>query len=131
MSALGRWCAVAAVMLAATTVAVWDDGAPQVSGGAGLAGHELFQAKGCAGCHDGPDSTALVGGFPSLIGADGWAGDRRPGMSADEYLTESIVEPSAFVSPAFTGGVGPTNGMPNLTLTPDEADELVAYLLSG
>lgn len=131
MSTLGGACAVAAVMLAATTVAVWDDGPAQVSGGAGVSGHELFQTKGCAGCHDGPDSTALAGGFPSLIGADEWAGDRRPGMSADEYLTESIVEPSVFTSPAFTGGVRPTNGMPNLTLTPDEVDELVAYLLSG
>ena len=42
-------------------------------------GAQLFRAKGCATCHDGPDSTAQFVDFPSLANAPSWAGDRRSG----------------------------------------------------
>ena len=52
-------------------------------------------------------------------------------MSARAYLTESIDEPGAFISPAFAGGgYGSLPAMPNLALTPDEVDALIDYLLS-
>ncbi len=94
-------------------------------------GADLFLAKGCASCHVGPDTTPLFSGFPSLGDASSWAGDRRPGVSAENYLAESMAAPDVFVSPAFNGGVGPTSGMPQLRLTSDEIDDLVAYLLDG
>ena len=131
MSVVGRACAVGAIVLAALTVAFWDSGSPSASGSHVAGGDELFQAKGCATCHDGPDSTARIGGFPPLVDAADWAGQRRPDMSARAYLTESIDEPGAFISPAFAGGgYGSLPAMPNLALTPDEADALIDYLLS-
>ena len=45
-------------------------------------------------------------------------------------LTESMLDPSAFISPVWTGANGPTTGMPRLTLTNDEVASLVEYLLS-
>ena len=49
-------------------------------------------------------------------------------MSADEYLTESIRVPNAFISPAFRPN-GPTANMPTLNLSDPEVEALVSYLL--
>lgn len=131
MSRLGRTCAAVAAVVGFATVALWDGGAQRASSGVAVDGAALFRAKGCAACHDGPDSTAAVGGLPSLREAAEWAGDRRPATTAEAYLTESIADPSAFISPAFAGGVGATDRMPDLAVTDDEIDALVDYLLAG
>lgn len=130
MTRLGHACALGAVVLAVVTIAAWDNGSSPVSSATRVDGAELFHAKGCAGCHDGPDSAASIGGIPSLRGANGWAGERRAEMTARAYLAESINEPGVFISPAFTGGNGPAIAMPNLTVTSDEVDALIDYLLS-
>jgi cytochrome c551/c552 len=91
-------------------------------------GATLFRAKGCAACHDGPDSTSTFG-FPSLTDARGWAGTRRDGLSAAGYLEESIREPWAYISPAFRPSGGPVEAMPVLGLHDDEVDAIVDYLL--
>ena len=98
-----------------------------------LDGAMLFQAKGCAACHRGPDSTAAYGsGFPGLIEASSWADDRRPGLTAAEYLSESIREPWAFARPGFSpGSGGSTRAMPALELSEAEVDAVVDYLLAG
>jgi mono/diheme cytochrome c family protein len=97
-----------------------------------LDGASLFHAKGCATCHTGPGPRPAAGGdFPDLSDAPEWAGERRPGMDAAEYLAQSIREPWAFISPAFTGGSGPTTGMPGLGVSEAETDALVAYLLES
>ena len=91
----------------------------------------LFHAKGCATCHTGPTSTASMGEFPSLADASSWAGCVEPGLSAEEYLEESIREPWAFISPEFHESSGPTTAMPELGLSDAERDAVVAFLLSG
>lgn len=97
-----------------------------------LDGAALFHAKGCASCHTGPGSRSPADGqFPDLSDAPAWAGDRRPGMDAAEYLAESIREPWTFISPAFTGGGGPTTGMLGLGVPEAEVDALVTYLLQS
>jgi len=144
LTRLGRWCALGAAVLGVATIATWslDDesaGEAQQAEPAGsnitapvedsLDGAELFVAKGCVSCHVGPDTTPMVSGFPSLDGAGAWAGTRKPGMTAEEYLTESMLSPRAFISPAFNGAMGPTDGMPLLILSEVEIEALVAYLL--
>lgn len=131
MSNVGRWCGIAAITLGVFTVATWDRGVDPASAEPQLDGTQLFRAKGCATCHVGPDSTTQFGdSFPSLADAPTWAGERRPDMSAEDYLAESMTTPSAFISPAFEGGVGPTTAMPQLRLTTAEVDALVAHLLA-
>ncbi len=134
MSAIGRACAIGAVVLALVTIATWNRGehaavanAPPVASVA-ADGAQLFRAKGCASCHDGPDSTAQFVDFPSLAHAPSWAGDRRDGVTAAEYIAQSIRDPNAFISPAWTGG-GPTTAMPQLGLTDAEIAAVVTYLL--
>jgi mono/diheme cytochrome c family protein len=127
---IGQVCGAAAVVLGVVTVATWDDaGSGEARRLPAAAGSQLFHAKGCAGCHDGPSSRAVAGGLPSLADAGRWAGQRRPGVSAEDYLAESMRSPSAFISPAFSGSAGPTTGMPLLRLTEDEIDAIVEYVL--
>ena len=96
----------------------------------GSVGASLFRAKGCASCHDGPGSTAFVPGFPSLADPGSWAGERKAGLSAGEYLAESIREPSAYLSPELERSGGPTQSMPELGLSNIEIDAIVTYLLA-
>jgi mono/diheme cytochrome c family protein len=127
---IGRLAAAAAVVLGIAAVATWErepDG--ELAAAATVDGEQLFHAKGCAGCHDGPRSSAFAGGLPSLAAASTWAGERRTGMSGAEYLAESMRTPPAFISPAFTGPVGATTSMPLLQLSEAEIDAIVDYLL--
>ena len=135
MSPIGRLCAIGAVVLAVVTIATWDrgeggavaDGPTTVEAGA-ADGAQLFRAKGCATCHDGPDGPAQFIEFPSLADAPSWAGDRRDGLSAEDYIAQSIRDPGAFISPAWVDG-GPVTGMPQLDLTEAEIAAIVDYLL--
>lgn len=126
--------AAAAVAMAAAvaTPFAWRDpptrvetGVASAAGDASL-GRQLFDAKGCSACHQGPDSGESHG-FPLLTSASVWADERRPGYTAAEYLTESIRTPAAFRSPAVTDV---SLSMPDLGLSDAEIAALVAYLLS-
>ncbi len=134
MSRIGRACAIAACVLGVVTLATWDRGQQAAVADVPVVvssvadGAQLFQAKGCASCHDGPDSRARMVDFPSLANASSWASDRREGLSAAQYVTESIRDPSAFISPVWIGG-GPTTAMPDLRLSEAEIAAVVAYLL--
>lgn len=137
MTRIGRVASFIAVALAVLTVATWSgttsttvEGDPASVGNPVSIGATLFKAKGCASCHYGPDSSTGFYGVPSLAKAGDWAGDRRPGMSAAEYLAESMRNPSVFISPEFRGGFGPMTGMPDLNLSDAEIAALVAYLLN-
>ncbi len=68
-------------------------------------------------------------GFPDLSDASAWAGERVPGMSAQDYIAQSIRDPIAVISPQFDPG-SITTGMPTLTLSDEEVAALVAYLLA-
>ena len=63
---------------------------------------------------------------PSLAGVAGRAGGRVPGMSAEDYLYQSILDPDAFKAPGFDEvAMDPTLGK---TLTIEQVDDLVAFL---
>ena len=131
MSRAGWLAAAAAVVALVAAVVSWRAEGTSGDAASGSSGSNLFRAKGCATCHDGPDSSGKLGGFPVLSDAPSWAGSRRDGYSATAYVTESIRDPSAFISPAWGGGVGPTSAMPVLALSDEEIDALTEYLLQG
>ena len=119
--------AVAVVALAVATALAWgrgDDAPPPAAAPApaALDGAALFAAKGCAVCHLAPDATGGFGVGPDLRGLPAAAGSRVPGLSAPEYVRESILSPGASVVPGF-------GAMPQLAVSPAEADALVAHLL--
>jgi cytochrome c551/c552 len=125
---------VAAVLLLGAGAMGWQhEAAPVRAGdpsGVALDGAALFRAKGCATCHVGPDSKAESTEFPDLSNAAAWAGRRRSGYEAEEYLRESIRDPGVFTAPGYRWAGGPVSGMPTLTVSDAEVDALIAYLLA-
>ncbi|MBN4064513.1 cytochrome c oxidase subunit II [Dehalococcoides mccartyi] len=87
--------------------------------GGDVDGAEVF-ANNCASCHSTGDNT-VVG--PGLAGLDDRAGSRVDGMSADDYIEQSLREPGAFVVDGFPAV------MPGWShLGDDSIDALVTYL---
>jgi hypothetical protein len=72
----------------------------------------------------------MVGAGPSLARAATWASERVEGLSAEEYLEQSMRAPSVFISPAYRPIGGPNDGMPSLQLSDQEIAALVDYLLA-
>ena len=81
---------------------------------------------GCSACHDVANGIVIVG--PSLKGIAARAGTRKPGVSAADYLHESIVAPNAYVVQGFTAGVM-TQSLAQ-TLSAQQINDVVAYLLT-
>ena len=80
----------------------------------------------CSTCHALSADTVIVG--PSLAGVATRAADRVAGLSAEEYLYQSILDPDAFKAPGFENtAMDPTLAR---TLTIEQVDDLVAYLLT-
>ena len=102
-------------------------------------GRILFVGEGaCSSCHT---ITGIVdpGGVlgPRLDGIGGLAGTRRPGMSAKEYLRESILDPDAFIhescghpwdSECTPGLMAAT--MNSIELTDADVNNLIEFLLT-
>jgi len=138
MTTPGIVAGIGAIALGVASLIGWgststskDAASTPTSASTALDGAALFRAKGCSTCHNGPESHSLIDGFPSLVDVASFAGSRKPGYTAQEYVAESIKEPGAFFSPAFQGGVGPTTHMPTLDVSDAEVDALVAYLLDS
>ena len=128
MTRLGRFAAVVAIAAAGVSFAAWSSDPAPSRQQALPEGSDLFIAKGCSSCHNGPDSISVFGAAPSLANAGTWAAERQPPMGAREYIKQSILEPSAFISPVFRPN-GPTTAMPTLQLSSAEVEALVDYLL--
>ena len=92
-------------------------------------GRGIAEGKGlCRTCHTiGQSGGALR--FPDLAGVAGRAGERVPGLSALDYLAQSLYEPDAFVVPGFNPGM-PTINRPPIGLTDQEILTVLAYLES-
>ena len=83
-------------------------------------GEVAFESNGCVACHSTGTDT-LVG--PGLSGIGNRAGSRVDNLTPDEYLKQSLKEPSAYVVDGFTPA------MPSFSyLGDDEIDKLIDYL---
>lgn len=133
--------------------AVASDAAESASGGsgqttdkpAGLYENELalqaFQKGGCAACHVIPGVPGAVGTIgPNLSEIGKVAAERiasgeytGPAKTAEEYITESIKSPDAFLSPACPSGPCAGGQMPATlaqVFSAAELDGIVKYLAS-
>ncbi len=81
---------------------------------------------GCRICHSLEEGVTLVG--PSFAGIATRAAERVPGMSAEEYLRQSILDPEAYVVEGFPTG----QMLPNLgdILSAQQIDDLIAFLMT-
>ncbi|MFP4440618.1 MAG: c-type cytochrome [Chloroflexaceae bacterium] len=126
-----------------------NEGGADTSGGAGgeqgvsnvAAGETLFAQPtlgegentraGCITCHSvDPAAEDMVGVGPNLAGIATRAATQEPGMTAEEYLRASIVDPDSIVIEGFedVSAIKPQNY--GEILSDQEIDALVAYLQS-
>jgi mono/diheme cytochrome c family protein/predicted small lipoprotein YifL len=83
-------------------------------------------APGCAACHSPLEGTVIVG--PSHFGVGTAAATRVEGMSAEEYLRESIVNPNAYIVDGFVADI--MYQLYGEQLSEEDIADLVAYLLT-
>ncbi len=109
---------------------------PAISGdaeaGKALFNQPVFQsssgiASGCYTCHYVEASRGNFTG-PNLAGVGSRAATTVSGLSAVEYLYNSIVNPNDYVVEGFVAGLMPQNY--GEVLTQEQIDNLVAYLLT-
>lgn len=90
-------------------------------------GQVVFTLAGCNACHTISGlSTGTIG--PVLDGIGARAATTVAGLSAEEYIHQSIVEPSAYVVPGFADDIMPKTFAE--TLTEEQIADLVAFLLT-
>lgn len=89
-------------------------------------GRLLFVGTGCGGCHGLGDNIPSMAIGPPLAGLAERATERVPGMTAAEYVEQSIREPKAFTVTGFEAGL-----MPTFPLSDEEVSSLVGYLLTS
>ncbi|NKQ34697.1 MAG: c-type cytochrome [Chloroflexi bacterium] len=93
---------------------------------------EVILNAGCGACHviGALGEARKVG--PDLTNIGAVAGERIAGVSAADYLRQSILEPNAFIAPECPNGPCLTNVMPQYygeRLSPEQVEMIVAYLL--
>jgi nitric oxide reductase subunit C len=91
------------------------------------AGHYWFSRPpaNCATCHSLQPDVIIVG--PSLAGVAARAASRVPGLSAEQYLRQSILEPGAFVVPGFPDAMARNFGQ---VLDDQQVSDIIAFLLT-
>ena len=87
-------------------------------------GESVYRVYECASCHEPTALGRIVA--PSLAHIGSVAATRRPGMSAEDYIRESILDPYAHEVPRYEGFLGRSN--PGFLRS--DVDVLVEYLLS-
>src|SRR5437870_3685390 len=88
-------------------------------------GRQIYRKLDCGRCHVIDGDGGRLGPDLSRIGTTG--GERRPGVSAEDYIRASIVDPGAYVVPGYN------DVMPRglaLRLSTSDLDALVFYLAS-
>ena len=90
-------------------------------------GRQLYRALGCATCHEASVSNLFRPVGPPLNDIGRVAEKRIPGMSAEDYLRQSITDPGAYVVPGYPDSM--PRGLAR-DLSPEDLAALVAYLAS-
>jgi cytochrome c oxidase subunit 2 len=88
---------------------------------------QIFLTMGCGACHTlaAAGTTGTIG--PPLDGLSAAAAERMAGVTAAEYVEESILAPDDFIVPGFPPGLMPKTF--SQRLSPDQIQRLAAFLL--
>ena len=98
-------------------------------------GEELFLSFGCTGCHGNLEDEASAAVGPWLGDIAEVGSTRVEGLTADEYVYESILDSSAFISPECPTGpcAGPPSAMPDnfplrMSENPQDLQDLMSFI---
>jgi cytochrome c553 len=90
-------------------------------------GRQVYRSLGCANCHE-PSISNLFRPVGPPLNEIGLVGRKRiPGMSAEDYIRQSITDPGAYVVPGYPDSM--PRGLAR-DLSPADLAALVAYLAS-
>jgi ferredoxin/cytochrome c2 len=81
---------------------------------------------GCRICHSLEKGETIIG--PSFYGIADRAANRVPGLTAEEYLRQSIIQPNAYIVPGFPEGQMIQNF--GQILTEEEIEDIIAFLMT-
>ncbi len=90
-------------------------------------GRQVYRTLDCASCHEAGLRNLFRRVGPPLDHIGTVAGERRPGLSAEDYIRQSLADPGIYVVPGYP------DSMPRgLTkdLSPEDLAALIAYLAS-
>jgi mono/diheme cytochrome c family protein len=87
-------------------------------------GARLFHTAGCVGCHSQKKGERMVG--PTFYNLWNVAATRVPGLSAREYLYQSIVDPNAYIVEGYQAGLMPQNYA--AILSPQQMADILAWI---
>jgi nitric oxide reductase subunit C len=88
-------------------------------------GRQVYRALSCGSCHEPNLFGQRLG--PPLDHVGTVAQARRPGIPAEAYLRESVLDPGAYLVPGYQDSMPRGLGR---DLSPTDLDALVAYLSS-
>lgn len=120
----------AIILLAIISLLLAACGQQSTQSGNPDAGEKLFHqvtieaAPGCITCHSTEANKVIVG--PSLAGVASRASERVPGQTAEEYLTNCILDPNVYVVDGFPTGVMYQKYKD--VLTDEQVRDVIAYL---
>lgn len=121
---------VTSILVGVVLAACSSGGSDGGGGGNVNNGRTVFTGTGgCTVCHTiqgVPGATGTIG--PELTHIATVAATRKPGMSAEAYIRESMLNPGAFVVTGFPDGQMPTDL--GTRLSAQQQADLVAFLLS-
>jgi mono/diheme cytochrome c family protein len=90
-------------------------------------GETVYLSAGCGACHAIPGiSEGVVGPTQANIGEV--AATRIDGMSAEEYIRQSILQPNVYLVEGFNEGIMPPNY--GDTISPSDLEDLIEFLLA-
>lgn len=81
---------------------------------------------GCRICHSLEKGETIIG--PSFYGIADRAAERIPGMTAEEYLRQSIIDPNAYIVEGYPAGQMIQNF--GDILTEEQIEDLIAFLMT-
>jgi cytochrome c553 len=90
-------------------------------------GRQVYRTLGCATCHEASISNLFRPVGPRVDGVGRVGAERVPGMSAEDYLLQSIADPGAYLVPGYPDSM--PRGAAN-DLSAEDLAALVAYLAS-
>jgi len=102
--------------------------AAQAAGGNAAAGKAVFAANGCGACHTfkPAGSSGTVGpDLDTKVSADA----KKDNMALTAFISQSITDPNAYISPGYPKGVMPQTFKSSLSKT--QLADLVAFVASG
>jgi cytochrome c oxidase subunit II len=98
----------------------------QLGGGGGASGKAVFTNNACATCHTFTPAGATAKIGPDLDNLRQEA--QRAGKPLEQFIRQSIVDPTAYVEPGYPNGIMPQTFS---SLPKSQLDALVSYLAGG